>query len=115
MTITFHYEQFDQALRLLNGRLTLDGSPGYNLVVCGGAALAATGLVPRTTSDVDIVALMDEEGVLLDPAPLPADLVAAALDVAIDLGLPADWLNNGPTETTVDCIVWGCLAALWSV
>ena len=42
---------FDEALQLLNGRLVLDGSPRYNLVVCGGTALNATVLISRTTKD----------------------------------------------------------------
>lgn len=94
----YRYEQFEQALRLLNGRLDLAGAPRFNLVVCGGTALLAAGLVLRTTRDVDIVALMDDRGVLLDPAPLPEILVRAAREVADDLGLPADWLNNGPSS-----------------
>lgn len=89
---------FDEALQLLNGRLALDGAPRYNLVVCGGTALNAMGLVSRTTKDVDIVALMDDNEVLLDPAPLPQPLVDAALVVAENLGLPKDWLNNGPSS-----------------
>jgi hypothetical protein len=89
---------FKEALHLLNGRLALDGAPRYNLVVCGGTALNATGLISRTTRDVDIVALMDDGEVLLDPAPLPQPLVDAALVVAEDLGLPKDWLNNGPSS-----------------
>ena len=96
MSLSFH--NFDQALRLLDGRLSLAGAPRFNLVVCGGAALLAAGLVLRTTRDVDIVALMDDEGVLLDPAPLPILLVEAAREVADDLGLPPDWLNNGPSS-----------------
>jgi hypothetical protein len=89
---------FDEALHLLNSRLALDEAPRYNLVVCGGTALNATGLIFRTTKDVDIVALMDDGEVLLDPAPLPDPLVHAALVVAENLGLPADWLNNGPSS-----------------
>jgi hypothetical protein len=89
---------FDEALQLLNGRLILDGAPRYNLVVCGGTALNATGLISRTTKDVDIVALMDDGEVLLDPAPLPRPLVDAALVVAENLGLANDWLNNGPSS-----------------
>lgn len=89
---------FDDALQLLNGRLALDEAPRYNLVVCGGTALNATGLIFRTTKDVDIIALMDDGEVLLDPAPLPDPLVHAALVVAENLGLPGDWLNNGPSS-----------------
>jgi hypothetical protein len=96
--MTHGYEKFNQALRLLNGRLELTGAPRFNLVVCGGSALAATGLVTRTTKDVDIVALMDDDGVLLDPAPLPQALVREAREVALDLGLQQDWLNNGPSS-----------------
>lgn len=96
--MTFQYDKFDQALRLLNGLLVLAAAPRFNLVVCGGSALAATGLVVRTTKDVDVVALMGDEGDLLDPAPLPQALVQAALDVALDLGLPQNWLNNGPSS-----------------
>ena len=96
--MSHEYENFDQALQLLNGRLSLAGAPRFNLVVCGGTALLAAGLVLRTTRDVDVVALMDDQGVLLDPAPLPLMLVVAAREVAVDLGLPEDWLNNGPSS-----------------
>jgi hypothetical protein len=94
----YGYERFEKALKLLNGRLVLAGAPRYNLVVCGGTALVATGLVQRATRDVDVVALINDEGALLDPAPLPQALVAAAEEVADDLGLPRDWLNNGPSS-----------------
>ena len=96
--MTHNYEKFNQALNLLNGRLEIAGAPRFTLVVCGGSALAATGLVMRTTKDVDIVALMDDNRVLLDPAPLPQALVLAAREVATDLGLQQDWLNNGPSS-----------------
>ena len=96
--MTWKYETYDQAFRLLNGRLKLVGTPRFNLVVCGGSALAATGLVDRTTKDVDIVALMGDDANLLDPAPMPEALLQAAHEVAMDLGLPLDWLNNGPSS-----------------
>ncbi len=96
--MNFQNEQFEQALSLLNGRLSLAHAPAYRLVVCGGTALVATELVIRATRDVDIVALADEEGLLIDPAPLPELLLEAAEEVANDLGLPDDWLNNGPSS-----------------
>jgi len=89
---------FAPAFRLLNGRLALAGAPVFHIVVCGGTALVAMGLVSRATRDVDIVALLDPSGGLVDPAPLPEPLLAAAGDVAEDLGLPKDWLNNGPSQ-----------------
>lgn len=96
--MSYHFEQFDAALRLLNGRMAIVEAPSCNLVVCGGAALAATELVQRVTRDVDIVAMANEEGELIDPEPLPAALMKAAQEVADDLGLPKDWLNNGPSS-----------------
>jgi len=96
--MTLAYEQFEEAFRLLNGRLALAGAPQFRLVVCGGTALLATGLATRVTRDVDIVALADSNGNLIDPAPLPEPLVAAAKEVRGDLGLPENWLNNGPSS-----------------
>jgi hypothetical protein len=96
--LSFQFEQFKQALHLLNGRLSLAHAPTYRLVVCGGTALVATELVMRVTRDVDIVARVDEEGCLIDPAPLPELLLEAAGEVAIDLCLPDNWLNNGPSS-----------------
>ena len=52
-----------KALKLLSGRLELDGSPPVDMVVCGGAALIALGLIVRMTKDVDVVAFIDEGGV----------------------------------------------------
>jgi len=96
--MTVAYEQFEEAFRLLNGRLALAGAPQFRLVVCGGTALLATGLATRVTRDVDIVALADSNGNLIDPAPLPEPLVAAAKEVRGDLGLPENWLNNDPSS-----------------
>lgn len=90
--------QFDSALKLLDGRLTLAGPNRFNIVVCGGTALVAMRLVERATRDVDIVALANDDGELIDPAPLPILLVRAAEEVAEDLSLPRDWLNNGPSS-----------------
>ena len=44
--MTYQYEQFDKALRLLDGRLAIGAAPNYNLVVCGGTAvLVVTGFI----------------------------------------------------------------------
>lgn len=67
----------------------------FELVVIGGSALLAIGLISRPTRDVDIVGLLSAEG-LVDPRPLPEPLLAAAARVARDFGLPADWLNTAP-------------------
>ena len=67
----------------------------YEIVVVGGSALLALGLISRATRDVDLVALRDGDG-LLPAAPLPEPLTTARDRVARDLGLPEDWLNPGP-------------------
>jgi hypothetical protein len=62
------------------------------IVVVGGAALALRGWVPRTTQDVDVIALSDPGGRLARPR-FPAALVRAVERVARDFNLPDDWLN----------------------
>jgi hypothetical protein len=89
--------KLNEALQLLNEQLVLIDAPATEIVVCGGSALIATGLVPRTTQDVDIVALMKAE-VLVDSEPLPKYLIEAADRVGKVLNLPVDWLNNGPAS-----------------
>jgi hypothetical protein len=96
--MNYEYERIEKALKLLDGRLNLNQSGHYSLVVCGGAALNAMHLIQRTTKDVDIVALMDSNNQLIDPAPLPEELLIAASEVADTLSLPQDWLNNGPSS-----------------
>lgn len=87
----------DLALRSLEIRLDENRADPIELVVCGGSALILTGLVTRTTRDVDIVALI-QQGVLCDPEPLPASLQQAIREVSEDLRLKANWLNNGPSR-----------------
>ena len=85
----------DKALILLEARLRQARAEPQQIVVCGGAALILTGMVPRTTSDVDIVALM-RAGTLLSPDPLPTSLEIAAKEVADLTGMDPAWLNNLP-------------------
>ena len=89
-------EHLDRAFESLAFRLQEAGAEAMEIVVCGGSALIALGLVLRATKDVDVVALM-RDGSLVSPAPLPDVLLRAAREVAEDLGLDADWLNNGPS------------------
>jgi len=89
--------QLDRALESVSFRLRENHSEPVEIVVCGGSALILTGTVTRTTRDVDIVALASRNG-LHSPDPLPEDLERAAKEAAEDLGLPPDWLNNGPSR-----------------
>lgn len=69
----------------------------YELVVVGGSALLALGLVTRPTKDVDLVALRSDSS-LAPASPLPPLLASARDRVARDFQLPADWLNDGPAS-----------------
>lgn len=93
--------KLNQSLNLLNDRLKIEQAPPAELVVCGGSALIFTGVVTRTTKDVDIVALAKPGtggNELLEAKPLPDYLKKAAEQVALDLGLDANWLNDGPAD-----------------
>ncbi|MFA6241479.1 MAG: hypothetical protein WC655_11140 [Candidatus Hydrogenedentales bacterium] len=98
MDTVFDETRLNEAFMLLDGRLRLIGASPVGLVVCGGASLLATGLVSRTTRDVDIVAMMAKKGALTDPDPLPEALIRASGEVTEVLGLPEDWLNNRPSR-----------------
>ncbi|HNX33434.1 MAG TPA: DUF6036 family nucleotidyltransferase [Kiritimatiellia bacterium] len=87
----------DLALRSLAIRLEENRAEVIELVVCGGSALILTGLIKRTTQDVDVVALM-RQGSLCSPEPLPPSLLLSVQEVAEDLNLPSDWLNNHPSH-----------------
>jgi len=89
--------KLDLALKSLAIRLKANKAGPFGLVVCGGSALILTGLVIRTTQDVDVVALM-QGGMLVAPDPIPAELAKAAHEVAEDLNLRDNWLNNGPSR-----------------
>lgn len=72
------------------------------IVVIGGSALTALGLVRRATRDVDLLAIA-ENGVLHPAEPLPDALRTARGRVARDFDLDGNWLNSGPT----DLLEWG--------
>lgn len=68
-----------------------------SIVVVGGASLVATGMIDRTTSDVDVIArAMTKEGKrrLIPPDPLPPELLAAIRRVARDYTLEEAWMNT---------------------
>jgi hypothetical protein len=86
----------DLLLEALGEQLAARGER-FELVVIGGSALLALGLVERTTKDIDIVAL--RSGDRLEGAePLPDGLRAARDLVARDFSLATERLNPGPTE-----------------
>jgi hypothetical protein len=82
----------DRLLSALSEQLSVTGHE-YDLIVIGGSALLALGLISRSTQDVDVVALTGTAG-LHEALPLPGPLADARARVARDFGLPEDWLNS---------------------
>jgi hypothetical protein len=72
------------------------------IVVIGGSALTALGLIQRSTKDVDLLAIA-QNGELRSARPLPGTLLVARDRVARDFALDENWLNDGPT----DLLTWG--------
>jgi len=92
----FGADRADELLGALGEQLAALGQR-FVLVVIGGSALLALGLVQRATRDVDVLAIAAAEG-LVPADPLPPALAQARDLVAQDFGLPADWLNPGPSD-----------------
>jgi hypothetical protein len=82
----------DRLLWALGEQLSLTGHD-YDLIVIGGSALLALGLLSRLTRDVDVVAIKGDAG-LTEALPLPKPLAEARARVARDFNLPDDWLNS---------------------
>lgn len=102
---TAHMEITDETIDLLLGALAdqLQAIGSHvEIVVIGGSALTALGLVRRATRDVDLLAIA-ENGELRLAEPLPQSLRTARAAVAADFGLDENWLNAGPT----DLLRWG--------
>ena len=99
MTASIDMSRLDEALGLLSERLRLDGAFPQEIVICGGSSLIARGYVSRVTRDVDVLAwrLRGQTG-FISSRPLSKTLVVASKRVAADLGLPANWFNDGPAD-----------------
>lgn len=98
--------EWDGALALLGEVLESRHAAPCRLIVCGGAALRAERIVSRVTKDVDVLATRSEiDGEIATAWPLPERLKEAVAEVAVELGLPPNWLNAstslliGPLET----------------
>ena len=101
-------ETIDLLLGALADQLQALGSH-VEIVVIGGSALTALGLVKRATRDVDLLAIA-ADGELRLAEPLPEALLTARAAVAEDFGLAENWLNAGPT----DLLKWGLPEAFMS-
>lgn len=94
-------ETLDTILGALGEQLQALGSR-QEIVVIGGSALTALGLVSRATRDVDLVAIAEGRE-LRSANPLPEALMEARDRVARDFDLDPNWLNAGPA----DLLKWG--------
>lgn len=90
-------ENLRATLNQFSELISLETDQCFELVVCGGSALIALALVTRTTRDIDVVAMI-KDGKLVDPMPLPAELVKTAGKIAAYSGMSLDWLNTGPAD-----------------
>jgi hypothetical protein len=85
---------WEKAIFLMGEELERRGAAPAHLVICGGAALLARGVVTRATRDVDVLAVRGEvDGEISCAYPLSEEVRKTAADVAVELGLPSNWLN----------------------
>jgi hypothetical protein len=91
-------DSIDLSLGLLAELLAAEQAQPAWLVVCGGSALLATGLISRPTRDVDVLAPREPDGTPISCHPLPADLLDGAQRVAAELKLFPGWINSGPAD-----------------
>lgn len=66
------------------------GGQKIDLGICGGAGLILTGLIDRTTKDIDT----------LFPVSWPQELTRAVEVISKNFGLSKDWINRGPDMLT---------------
>ncbi len=91
-------EILDQAFHLLGEVIQARGRSHQHFVVCGGSSLLALELVSRlTTRDVDILARLEEQG-LVQAKPLPDWVNEATEEVRVELDLPEGWFNTDPAD-----------------
>jgi hypothetical protein len=89
----------DDIFTALDRQIGVHGGLPLGLVVCGGTALAALGLVMRTTKDVDVLGMVLDipNGLVIQKiTEFPGWLTEAAKKVGRDFDLPENWLNLGP-------------------
>jgi len=91
----------DGILHALDRQIEVHGGAPISLVVCGGTALFALGLVLRTTKDIDVLGTLSKEhGQILIKRinKFPKYFTDASKAVQKDFSLPEGWINKGPTS-----------------
>ena len=92
-------DAIDRIFRALNDQIGIQGGSAIGLVVCGGTALTALGLIIRTTKDVDVLGLVKEDSAGIHIKKIenfPKWFSKAAAIVQRDFNLPKNWINLGP-------------------
>ncbi|MGD9202854.1 MAG: DUF6036 family nucleotidyltransferase [Chitinispirillia bacterium] len=88
-------ENLEKILHLLGERLALTTpDKRWNLIVCGGAALAALNLVQRTTKDIDVIGQFT--GNHIEYAGFDSKFSEQISIISESLNLPPNWINTGP-------------------
>lgn len=95
----FDYKNLEFYMKALNSQLKIINKR-IELVVCGGSALAAIGLVNRTTNDVDVLGIVErsDSKLIINRASFPNWFKSSIEKVARDFNLPPNWINAGPTS-----------------
>jgi len=88
-------EDTEKLLSRLGEQLELQNSREINLVVCGGSALNVTGLVSRTTKDIDVLGQLEDDKVV--KAQLPEVFWNAAKVLQDEFDLEENWINDEPS------------------
>lgn len=93
------HDNIQDILKALGNQIGFHRGSPIAIVVCGGTALFALGLISRTTMDVDVLCEVIEgkSGIKLKAIDeLPSSFEKAAEVVRRDFGLPENWINIGP-------------------
>ena len=89
-------DSLEQALEAL-GRVLASRGLAYELATVGGSSLMLLGLIERSTSDLDVVALI-EDGRYVKAKSLPTPLLEAVEEVGRVFQVRPDWINAGPAD-----------------
>ena len=94
-------DNLDEILHALERQIEVHGGSPISLVVCGGTALFALGLIFRTTKDIDVLGTVSEKHGRISIKKIskfPKHLIDASIAVQKDFKLPEEWINKGPTS-----------------
>jgi len=84
-------EAIRRSLLALGEKVSRSGHAPICVLICGGSALNLSGLITRTTEDVDALGVASGP---LEIEPLPEWLIQCAEEVAAELGLEEEWFND---------------------